>query len=403
MSCRESGSLGTAEYTRELKGSDPTKIQQFGNYLRKGEFTQAINVLTNPPGHTASSCLQIPIMQLPASSDIDTQALRSIVQDSFQQYSDCRNLVTGNMYKGEPDIEKVSPEYAMTFALSFAKEICSPEDSDRFTVLSSPSMGASDVLSVDAFNKTASKTAGAKNIAATYAVLYTLGYRESSGNFLEGRDLSANNTKPETEESGLFQLSANILIGNSNKARLARNTMVSVVNGLSDLQDQAEMSSFCYADQLRGKKMKKKIFAGDGQELKILMESECREIKHKMVKNQYFDMSSNRLSRMYPNTKKISRCFSKLQKLCPRFAIETAASQIRLNRKHNGPLWTKGEWGKLAQAQYRRGNRKKADFYQSFASQQRPYLQPGCQGMFQDIIDRKDLVCMANQNIFDLD
>ena len=44
----------------------------------------------------------------------------------------------------------------------------------------------------------------------TYTLLIGLGMRESSGNYGEGRDMSANNVQVDTAESGLFQFSYNL-------------------------------------------------------------------------------------------------------------------------------------------------------------------------------------------------
>lgn len=52
---------------------------------------------------------------------------------------------------------------------------------------------------------------GEERLTLTYALLFSLGARESSGKWCEGRDMSASNTSAETAEQGPFQQSANSL------------------------------------------------------------------------------------------------------------------------------------------------------------------------------------------------
>lgn len=130
---------------------------------------------------------------------------------------------------------------------------------------------------------------GADTLRHLFVLLTGLGMRESSGQFCEGRDVSASNTTAETAEAGLFQTSFN--------ARTASPLMPQLFEHYS-----ANPSGFvevfregvhCSASDLQN------FGTGPGKE------------------------------------------FQRLSKECPAFAVEFAAVGLRNMRKHWGPINTR--------------------------------------------------------------
>lgn len=122
----------------------------------------------------------------------------------------------------------------------------------------------------------------------TYALLHGLGMRESSGQYCEGRDMSATNTKSETAEAGPFQTSWN-----------AAGSHVS----LKKIKSEYEKGGKCFLDVWQ----------------------EGVSPAHCSRQSSYFGSGDG-------------LAFQKLARNCPAFAAEFAAVTIRSLRKHYGPL-----------------------------------------------------------------
>lgn len=127
------------------------------------------------------------------------------------------------------------------------------------------------------------------SLRTTYTFLIGLGMRESSGQFCEGRDLSANNVGSDTAESGMFQFSYN-----SHTADPSLPTVISAYYGLN---------SGC---------------------LNVFMEG----VKCSAASAKTYGTGAG-------------LDFQKLAKQCPGFAVEYASVLIRKLRTHFGPINTK--------------------------------------------------------------
>lgn len=126
----------------------------------------------------------------------------------------------------------------------------------------------------------------------SYSVLLPLGMWESSGNYLQGRDMSARNTSSSTAEAGLFQTSYNIhaYVKNANNGRNARAAM-------TDLLTRYERNpQACMKDLFKGGKTSRTYGTGAGARFQNLMKS------------------------------------------CPALAVEHTVIAIRYGKRHYGPL-----------------------------------------------------------------
>jgi len=121
-----------------------------------------------------------------------------------------------------------------------------------------------------------------------YAFLMGLGMRESSGRYCEGRDMSASNTSSDTAEAGLFQQSWNLRSTNDEITRL-----FTLFNGLNSPRGFVEI-------------FREGVESNDG-------EFDC-----------YGSGDGER--------------FQETCKLCPDFAVETAAIGLRTLCNHWGPV-----------------------------------------------------------------
>lgn len=91
----------------------------------------------------------------------------------------------------------VAPKnYIREVVTNFASQVCNPNQ-----VVVSP-LGKSDKDALVHYKL-------APSLVNVYALLLGSGMRESSGNFCEGRDMSAKNVTAETAEAGVFQTSFN--------------------------------------------------------------------------------------------------------------------------------------------------------------------------------------------------
>jgi hypothetical protein len=125
---------------------------------------------------------------------LNEELLNQFVDQAFAADAACQKVFTGN--KGNTT-SAPTQGYARSFAKSFAQDVCSPLHEDVYRVQSAgPGKTATDALARGAFSKYLgpySKPGSIENVAATYRMSYALSFRESSGNFQEGRDTSANN------------------------------------------------------------------------------------------------------------------------------------------------------------------------------------------------------------------
>jgi hypothetical protein len=162
--------------------------------------------------------------------------------------------------------------YVKGMAFAFAKSYCAK----RFDGISDSSKNALTSYGV------------AVTPVNTYALLIGLGLRESSGNYCEGRDMSASNTSSDTAEAGPFQTSWNAAGAHSSLPKIA----LEYKNGAR-----------CFLDVWQ----------------------EGVSAAHCRAQGSYYG-SGNGLE------------FQKLARNCPQFAAEFAAVTILTLKNHYGPL-----------------------------------------------------------------
>jgi len=135
-------------------------------------------------------------------------------------------------------------------------------------------------------NKDALTNYGIKgNLKNTYAYLIGLGMRESSGDYCEGRDMSAKNYSASTSEAGLFQISYN---------------SISAHGDLKPLFEKPKDSEYCLLDVFKeGAKCKESDFKNWGEGKGVIWQNET--------------------------------------KMCPAYAVEHAYYIVRVLMRHHGP------------------------------------------------------------------
>lgn len=129
---------------------------------------------------------------------------------------------------------------------------------------------------------------GADTLRHVFVLLLGLGMRESSGRYCEGRDISANNITGPTAEAGLFQVSYNL-----SKASPLLSGLIAAYAGKTDFADIFKEGVTCSPASWKN--------WGTG-----------------------------------PGTD-----FQDLTKKCPAFAVAFAATGLRHQRKHWGPINSK--------------------------------------------------------------
>lgn len=170
--------------------------------------------------------------------------------------------------------------YVSGMALVFARKVCEEGSNSGSRSVASQSSQSSSKDALALYGKSGS-------LVNTYTLLIGLGMRESSGKHCEGRDQSASNTTAETAEAGMFQTSWN--------SRSASPEITELFN-----------------EYKSGKK-------------------ECfKETFSKGVK-----CSSGNWSTYGRGS---GAEFQELSKHCPAFAADVAAVNVRVLRKHYGPL-----------------------------------------------------------------
>jgi hypothetical protein len=127
---------------------------------------------------------------------------------------------------------------------------------------------------------------GADTLRHLFVLLIGLGMRESSGKFCTGRDTTADNTRADTAEAGLFQMSFDA----NNASPLLSQIFAKYKSDPSGFVDVFKQGLVCSAADLQN------FGSGDGME------------------------------------------FQRLWKACPAFAAEYAAVALRHIRKHWGPI-----------------------------------------------------------------
>jgi hypothetical protein len=130
--------------------------------------------------------------------------------------------------------------------------------------------------------------AGADTLRHLFVLLLGLGMRESSGQYCEGRDMSAGNDQGDTAEAGLFQCSYNL-----HKVNALLDTLFANYAGRTDFVEYFKAGVTCSAASW------KNWGIGTGVD------------------------------------------FQALTKTCPAFAVEFAAVGLRNDRKHWGPINTR--------------------------------------------------------------
>jgi hypothetical protein len=298
--------------------------------------------------------------------------LDSLITDAFDKDDSCRVVYTGNGDRKTPDSERVATAditYAKVMAYSMAEDMCaSNEVHQSFNKRG----GYEDALNRDEFNGKKIGKVSENDVAATYALTYALGYRESSGNFNQPRDPWAKplNTGAQ-EEVGFTQTSANTL--NVQKSAIAKNIFRSYVNKLAGMSSQKERASYCLNDKLEGNNQTRLIendskgqgrpipFDHEGKKLNELFSKEsstCKKIVNK-VKGPFTvsDTSSD-----------IIGCYKELHKNCPGFSVKYGAAITRTNKQHQGPLRD---------------------------DQSKPSPKPSCQLLFNSIIKNQEKLCLS--------
>lgn len=290
--------------------------------------------------------------------------LDELVSTSFKNDKTCRTVFTGNA----GDTAEGDQTYAKTMAYAMAEEMCG--NTELHQNFLNKRTDKHDALSLERFND---KSKNSNNVSATYSLIYALGYRESSGNFLQPRDVSVKLSGSQ-EEVGFTQTSANSLNdpGNGMKVHvLLESIFRHYVSSLSDMKSKGQMAKFCLNDKLRGNKQTK-LYENDS--------TKGKRIAFDHEGNGLFELFNNESSNCKKLSKKLKgtitakddssdpvvKCFKDLHKNCPGFSIKFGAAVARSNRTHHGPLRT---------------------------NQEKQSPKPSCQLLFNSIVKDKEKIC----------
>ncbi|MDC1174241.1 hypothetical protein OAT67_02525 [Bacteriovoracaceae bacterium] len=199
---------------RRSKPSEDTFEADFTRRTIEVGLSGAVNeAVTAKSGSTI--CHQIALTSYTLAELKDNTEIDQMILDAYNGDNSCKTVYTGN----SGNTTSAGGPYAKTLAYSMIQDMCNPESSNIGSMLSEPSLGSYDAMSLSLFNKGMKPEKSIDNLATTYALMYGLGQRESDGNLKEGRDTSANNKSAVTEEAGLFQVSANSLNLGQKKAK----------------------------------------------------------------------------------------------------------------------------------------------------------------------------------------
>ncbi len=337
---------------------------------------EAVREETDPTSKLCNGCaIDSALGTFPpaAGGALNEELLNRLVDQAFAADDACQKVFTGNKgnYTSAP-----TQGYARSFAKSFAQDVCSPVHEEVYRVQSAgPGSTATDALARGAFSKYLgpySKPGSIENLSATYRMSYALSFRESSGNFQEGRDESANNKTYETEEAGAFQVSANTLnFSNTDPegVRARRRIFVHYLDVLSEANTANNPAALAQVCDLRNKS---ELPPGNRE-----LDSNRDYLFNSMFSK---GQPCERLqSAVQGDPEKLSTvnfyrgtCFMHLQKRCPSFAIKYNTATIRTRANHFGPLKVRSD-GRNYDG--------------------KPPPRPECRGIFDVVIQNREAIC----------
>jgi hypothetical protein len=295
--------------------------------------------------------------------------LDELISKSFKSDESCQKVFTGN--KG--NTEQGDETYAKALAYAMAEEMCGNSELHQNFV--GKKLNNSDALSLKEFDGSNVGKTNSNNAAATYSLIYALGYRESSGNFIRPRDPWAKNNGSQ-KESGFTQTSANSLnnpYDGSERHILPQKVFKHYVSNLSKMSSQQQMAKFCLNDKLKENQQTRLILDDSkGEGKKIEFDHEGRDL-FELFKDQSGsckDLKTNAKGEYVANDSDndaVVKCFNDLHKNCPGFSIKYGATIARTNRNHHGPLKPN--------------------------TQKKPDPKPSCQLLFNSIVEDKEKIC----------
>lgn len=351
-------SLTTPSFAYEIRGKD------FYSRAFDLGITGAINAFTSASG---GICLAS------SKGSSTSGVLDDLISKAFNSYDSCRNVFTGN----EGDYENPDQAYARTFAYSMAQDICTGNKPGSLAdLLEHPQIDLDfnskvnkeaswDAFSIPKFGEGTKKQKSPENLVATYALVYSLGLRESSGNFNKG---SSGESTPQSRASGVIQISAdsmNTYEVPKESSLVLRTIFSKYVTGLFG-KSKAEQSALCLTDKVQGSS-KSKGFDSTGSKLNTTFsDGSCGQAYEKVSKPGF------------KVTNDVANCFQDLSKMCPSFTIKYGAAAARLRRFGHGPLMTQEEHAE-------RGRHS--------AAYKKDMLEPACHSLFKSLIENKEKIC----------
>ncbi|MCO4756315.1 MAG: hypothetical protein KC478_17680, partial [Bacteriovoracaceae bacterium] len=98
------------------------------------------------PSYGGEMCYQVAlsVTEIQDSSEIDL-----LVNEAFEKDASCKKVFTGNA----GNTEAAGLPYAKTFAYSMIQDMCNPKSANVGELLSKPSLGYKDAMSLSLFNK----------------------------------------------------------------------------------------------------------------------------------------------------------------------------------------------------------------------------------------------------------
>jgi hypothetical protein len=344
--------------------------RDFFTSFAKDGFAPAVNTLTVPPS-----------IDCAPSAQISSAYLDELINKSYESDESCKVVFTGNAGDTHPG----DVTYAKALAYAMAEEMCSNSELHQTFLNKDVSKNdeySKDALRLDRFNSKSAGAASVDNVAATYALTYALGYRESGGNFKRARDPWAKLGGSE-EESGFTQTSANSLndpdgLGKPDGRHiLPQKVFKQYLSSLSNMTSQSDMARFCLNDKLLGNQQTRLMendqksggekieFDHEGKALFAMFNSStspCKSIANTPV---------GEFKARNDSSDPVVQCFKDLHKNCPGFSIKYGATIARTNANHHGPLKE---------------------------NQTKESPKPSCQTLFNAISQNKESVCSSIGN-----
>jgi hypothetical protein len=334
--------------------------RQVFNEVSDGNFQAVTGKALSPPTEICSN------------GQGSSKFLDELILISFKNDPTCQKVSTGN--KG--GAAQGDETYAKSLAYSMAEEMCGNSELHQNFV--KKELTDSDALGLQEFNGSKAGKTNTNNAAATYALLYSLGYRKSSGNFNQPRNpYSKVKSTGSKTETGLTQTSANSLNKfekSPERNVLAQKIFKNYISNLSKMNSQQQMANFCLNDKLKGnqqtrlisndsKKGGKKVdFDHEGRDLFELFKGKsgpCKDLKTNS-QGEYVAKDDDK--------DPVVRCFNDLHKNCPGFSIKYGAAIARTNKQHYGGSLKPGSDGKDPPV-------------------------PSCQLLFNSIVKDKEKIC----------